>query len=310
MSLKKSLGALAGALVLGVSLVACGGGASSTPDLAGLRDELVGTWELASADSADETWDEGVVEDMADAGMLVTLDLDEDGNLIYNEVGNQQDGSWSVKDDGSLSFEIGGATVDVPYEDDQLTLKSGDMTMVFEKESDEPNMDRQPEDNAGALDEGLTEDVVDDAPDDLGDDVDTDDFAYVFTDDMIYMQEMIYLGAEQTASLDVTVADDETLLFQVTGLATDFEGDTGYLVHIENRTDTDLVISNQTTELDGSDVYDYATLLCTVRAGESADGFFYFDSDYCTVSEGSSLNAIFAAQDINQTPVGIWTLTL
>ena len=303
MSLKKSIGALAGALVLGVSLVACGGGAS-TPDLAGLRDELVGTWELVSADSAGETWDEGVVDDMADAGMLVTLDLDED------EVGNQQDGSWSVKDDGGLSFEIGGATVDVPYEDDQLTLKSGDMTMVFEKESDEPNMDRQPEDNAGALDEGLTEDVVDDAPDDLGDDVDTDDFAYVFTDDMIYMQEMIYLGAEQTAPLDVTVADDETLLFQVTGLATDFEGDTGYLVHIENRTDTDLVISNQTTELDGSDVYDYATLLCTVRAGESADGFFYFDSDYCTVSEGSSLNAIFAAQDISQTPVGIWTLTL
>lgn len=309
MSLKKSIGALAGALVLGVSLVACGGGAS-TPDLAGLRDELVGTWELVSADSAGETWDEGVVDDMADAGMLVTLDLDEDGNLIYNEVGNQQDGSWSVKDDGGLTFEIGGATVDVPYEDDQLTLKSGDMTMVFEKESDEPNMDRQPEDNAGALDEGLTEDVVDDAPDDLGDDVDTDDFAYVFTDDMIYMQEMIYLGAEQTAPLDVTVADDETLLFQVTGLATDFEGDTGYLVHIENRTDTDLVISNQTTELDGSDVYDYATLLCTVRAGESADGFFYFDSDYCTVSEGSSLNAIFAAQDISQTPVGIWTLTL
>lgn len=309
MSLKKSFGALAGALVLGVSLVACGGGAS-TPDLAGLRDELVGTWELASADSADETWDEGVVDDMADAGMLVTLDLDEDGNLIYNEVGNQQDGSWSVKDDGGLTFEIGGATVDVPYEDDQLTLKSGDMTMVFEKESDEPNMDRQPEDNAGALDEGLTEDIVDDAPDDLGDDVDTDDFAYVFTDDMIYMQEMIYLGAEQTAPLDVTVADDETLLFQVTGLATDFEGDTGYLVHIENRTDTDLVISNQTTELDGSDVYDYATLLCTVRAGESADGFFYFDSDYCTVSESSSLNVLFAAQDINQTPVGIWTLTL
>ena len=309
MSLKKSIGALAGALVLGVSLVACGGGAS-TPDLAGLRDELVGTWELVSADSAGETWDEGVVDDMADAGMLVTLDLDEDGNLIYNEVGNQQDGSWSVKDDGGLTFEIGGATVDVPYEDDQLTLKSGDMTMVFEKESDEPNMDRQPEDNAGALDEGLTEDVVDDAPDDLGDDVDTDDFAYVFTDDMIYMQEMIYLGAEQTAPLDVTVADDETLLFQVTGLATDFEGDTGYLVHIENRTDTDLVISNQTTELDGSDVYDYATRLCTVRAGESADGFFYFDSDYCTVSEGSSLNAIFTAQDISQTPVGIWTLTL
>lgn len=309
MSLKKSLGALAGALVLGVSLVACGGGAS-TPDLAGLRDELVGSWELASADSADETWDEDVVDDMADAGMLVTLDLDEDGNLIYNEVGNQQDGSWSVKDDGGLTFEIGGATVDVPYEDDQLTLKSGDMTMVFEKESDEPNMDRQPEDNAGMLDEGLTEDVVDDAPGDLGDDVDTDDFAYVFTDDMIYMQEMIYLGAEQTAPLDVTIADDETLLFQVTGLATDFEGDTGYLVHIENRTDTDLVISNQTTELDGSDVYNYATLLCTVRAGESADGFFYFDSDYCTVSESSSLNALFAAQDITQTPVGIWTLTL
>ena len=312
MSLKKSIGALAGALVLGVSLVACGGGAS-TPDLAGLRDELVGTWELVSADSAGETWDEGVVDDMADAGMLVTLDLDEDGNLIYNEVGNQQDGSWSVKDDGGLTFEIGGATVDVPYEDDQLTLKSGDMTMVFEKESDDPNMDRQPKDNVGNTVEELTDELVESDGDDTGDTADVNDpdsFAYLFNDEMIFMQKMIYAGATETAPLDLTVADDAAVLIQITGIAEDVEGDTGYLVHVENRSDMDLVVVNYTTTLDGQDVWDYATLSCTVRAGESDDAFFYFDHDVVTVGEGSAVEATLVALDVNQDLHGLYSMSL
>ena len=90
------------------------------------------------------TLSEDEVDSMADAGMLVTLDLDEDGNLIYNEVGNQQDGSWSVTDEATLSFELGGSKIDVPYDDDLLTLEASGTTMVFEKASDEPNMDASP----------------------------------------------------------------------------------------------------------------------------------------------------------------------
>lgn len=310
MRLTRTMGALVGALALGVSLVACGGGGggSDAPDLGSLRDDLVGTWELASAESDEESWDEGTVDAMADAGMLVTIDLDDDGDLIYNEVGNQQEGSWSVEDDGSLTFDLDGTTIEVPFEDDTLTLEASGMTMVFDKASDEPNMDRQPEDNAGDVSVDPTEDPVE--TDDPVDTSDPNSFAYLFSDEMVFMQQMIYAGATQTTPLDVTIADDPTALIQITGLAEDIEGDTGYLVHVENRSDVDFMVTNYTTTLDGQDVWDYATLSCTVRAGESADGFFYFDHDVVSVSEGSSVEATFVTLDIEQNPLGLYNMSL
>lgn len=307
----RKFGTLLAALALSVTLAACGGGggAPAERDLGELRDEFVGTWELVSAESDEQDWDEDTVRSMADEGLLVTLDLDEDGNLIYNEVGNQQEGSWSVKDEDTLAIEIDGSSVDVPFKDDQLTLEASSMTMVFEKTSDRPDMDRQPDDNAGDVAEDIVDDIDID-PDDGSGDVDTNDFSYLFSDDMVFMQEMIYAAATQTAPMDVTVADDDVALVKVTGLAEDLEGDTGYLVHIENRTGTDFVLANVTTTLDGADVYDYATLFCTVRAGESADGFFYFDHDVVTVTEGSTVEVMFGALDIDQNPLAVYSATL
>lgn len=312
MRLRRTLGALAGAFVLATSLVACGGGTSG-PDLGEMRDELVGTWELVSAESDDDSWDEQTVGSMADAGMLVTIDLDKDGSLIYNEVGNQQEGSWSVEEDGALTFELGGAEVDVPFSGDTLTLEASGMTMVFEKESDDPNMDRQPKDNVGDTVEELTDELVESDGDDTGDTADVNDpdsFAYLFNDEMIFMQKMIYAGATETAPLDLTVADDAAVLIQITGIAEDVEGDTGYLVHVENRSDMDLVVVNYTTTLDGQDVWDYATLSCTVRAGESDDAFFYFDHDVVTVGEGSAVEATLVALDVNQDLHGLYSMSL
>lgn len=310
MSLKKTLGTAIGALSLCIALTACGGSsAPSETDLSELRDEFVGTWELVSMESDATTLGEDEVDSMADAGMLVTLDLDEDGNLIFNEVGNQQDGSWSVTDEATLSFELGGSKIEVPYDDDLLTLEASGTTMLFEKASDDPNMDREPSDNVGEVAEEVVDDPVD--IDDLDDgDPDVDDFAYLFTDDMIFMERMLAAAATQTAPLDITVADDDVALVKVTGIAEDPDTDTGYLVHVENRTDTDFVLVNVTTTLDGVDVYDYATLLCTVRAGESADGFFYFDHEVAVVSESSSVEVMFAALDINHNPLGIYSTTI
>ena len=312
MSLKKTLGATIGTLSLCLALAACGGSsAPSETDLSELRDEFVGTWELVSMETESATYDEDDVASMAEAGMLVTLDLDEDGNLIYNEVGNQQDGSWSVTDEATLSFELGGSKIDVPYDDDLLTLEASGTTMVFEKASDEPNMDREPSDNVGEVAEEVVDAPVDlDDLDDGDSDVDVDDFSYLFSDDMIFMERMLTVAATQTAPLDITVADDDVALVKITGIAEDPDTDTGYLVHVENRTDTDFVLVNVATTLDGVDVYDYATLFCTVRAGESTDGFFYFDHEVAVVSESSSAEVMFAALDINQNPMGIYSTTI
>lgn len=310
MNLKKTLGATIGALSLCVALAACGGSsAPSETDLSELRDEFVGTWELVSMESDATTLGEDEVDSMADAGMLVTLDLDEDGNLIYNEVGNQQEGSWSVTDEATLSFELGGSKIEVPYDDDLLTLEASGTTMLFEKASDDPNMDREPSDNVGEVAEEVVDDPVD--IDDLDDgNSDVDDFSYLFSDEMVFMERMLTVAATQTVPLDITVADDDVALVKITGIAEDPDTDTGYLVHVENRTDTDFVLVNVATTLDGVDVYDYATLLCTVRAGESVDGFFYFDHEVAVVSESSSVEVMFAALDINQNPLGIYSTTI
>ena len=117
--------------------------------------------------------------------------------------------------------------------------------MVFDKASDEPNMDRQPEDNAGDVSVDPTEDPVE--TDDPVDTSDPNSFAYLFSDEMVFMQQMIYAGATQTTPLDVTIADDPTALIQITGLAEDIEGDTGYLVHVENRSDVDFMVTARTS---------------------------------------------------------------
>ena len=84
MSMRRSLGALLGACALSVSLVACGGGGggSATPDLGELRDEFVGTWGLVSMESESTTLSEEDVDELAEKGTLVTLDLDEDGSAV------------------------------------------------------------------------------------------------------------------------------------------------------------------------------------------------------------------------------------
>ncbi|MBM6676439.1 hypothetical protein H6A07_06745 [Olsenella uli] len=309
MSMRRSLGALLGACALSVSLVACGsgGGGSATPDLGELRDEFVGTWELVSMESESTTLSEEDVDELAEKGTLVTLDLDEDGNLIYNETGNQQEGSWSVKDEGALTLKIGDATVEAPFENEQLTVESGGSSMVFEKTSDVPDMDRQPEDNVGdvADDKDDKDEKDPDGPDDPGiDDGTLDELAERFTDEAILGQDLYAMGVEKTADLDVTLSEDDVARVAVTGIGVDYEGDTGYMLSIENRTDQDFYVENVMTVLDGTDVYEYATVARVVRAGDTADAFLFFDSDVCSVTEDSSCYVMLGFMDIDGNIVG------
>lgn len=311
MNMRRSFGALVGAVALSVSLVACGGG-SGTPDLAEMRDEFVGTWELVSMETESTTYDEDDVASMAEAGMLVTLDLDEGGDLIYNELGTQHEGTWSVESEDALELDIAGSTIDVPYANDQLTLDVPAGIMTFEKASDTPNMDRQPEDNAGGAltDEEDQKDDEKDVDDSDSGDTDLGELADRFTDEAIVAQDLYVMDIEKTADLDVTMADDETARIVVTGIGTDFEGDTGYMLTIENRSDQDLYIENIATELDGEDVYDYATVARVIKAGETADAFLFFDSSVCTVTEDSSCYFAVGLFDIDANIVAAYEATI
>lgn len=315
MSLRKTFAALAAAAMLTVSLAACGG-APAGPDLSQLRDDFVGSWELRSAEFVDQSVTEDYYDMISETyDMHVTMDLDDAGSLLVDAFGEQQTGTWEIKDETTLTLTLGDESVDVPYADDTLTLTYEGETMVFEKASDTPDMDRDPSVNAGdalgeleSLDDAIGGELTDDTEDTdgSGDTELADSVAELFTDEMYFWADGYAADVTVSEPLDVTVADDETSLVKVTGVGADFEGDTGYLMTIENRTTGDLVFTNVSTTLDGVDVYADATLVRPVRAGETVSAFFFFDQEAATVTASSTCQFSIAAIDPTGMPVAFY----
>lgn len=291
----RRLGALLAAMSVSGALAACG--TMDFTEVARMVEAPVGSWELESAEFDDGSVGAGDLEELAARGMRVTLDLDDDGTLLIDAFGQQQTGLWELRDPETVSLTLEDETVRAPIADERLTLVYDGETMVFAKVSDEPNMDRDPSENAGDLGEGLGEKGDgSDGPGGPGDSAD-DEFSQLFSDEMMVWQQLYVSSVELEVPLDLTVGDDEVALVRVTGIGVDVEGDTGYLVSVENRTDTDLILTNTQTLLDGEDVWADATLSCVVRAGDTADGFLYVDRGVATVTEDSSCEVSLVAMD-------------
>lgn len=302
----RRLGALLAAMSVSGALAACG--TMDFTEVARMVEAPVGSWELESAEFDDGSVGAGDLEELAARGMRVTLDLDDDGTLLIDAFGQQQTGLWELRDPETVSLTLEDETVRAPIADERLTLVYDGETMVFAKVSDEPNMDRDPSENAGDLGEGLVDVEKDlgeglgekgdgsDGPGGPGDSAD-DEFSQLFSDEMMVWQQLYVSSVELEVPLDLTVGDDEVALVRVTGIGVDVEGDTGYLVSVENRTDTDLILTNTQTLLDGEDVWADATLSCVVRAGDTADGFLYVDRGVATVTEDSSCEVSLVAMD-------------
>ena len=295
MSWTRRVGALAGALVLGVSLVACGA-APSGPDIAGLVEGCVGSWELESAEFDEGDVDAETLEEMESYGMRVTLDLDSDGDLLIDAFGQQQTGTWELRDADTLTLTLEGESVETPLADGRLTLAYDGETLVFTKTSDEPVMDRDPSENAGDL--GM--DGLDDLEETVGD-IGRDDTELT----LLYTSSV-----EVDVPLDIVAGDDETARVKITGIGTDPVGDTGYLVSVENRTDVDFVLTNARTTVDGADVWEDATLYCMAAAGETSEGFLFVDRGVATVTEGTSCEITFAAVDRDENVLATYEVTL
>ena len=276
----------------------------SHPDMVGIVERYVGSWELNSG-----TFDGGEVseedyQEMVDTlDMHTTLDLDSEGNLLVDAFGSQQTGTWMMDDETTLVLTLDGEDAEAVLEDDLLTLTYEGESLSFEKVSDTPDMDRDPSENAGRGAEvlGLGEDVDDpedvEDPDDVATPEQDVEGEYgdlselvegLFSDVMFDWSEAYVQSVTETAPLDVAICDDDVACIRVVGLGEDSEGDTGYLLEIENRTATPFAALNLDTTLDGVDVYDYATLGCPVRAGETARAFFYFEREACVVTPESA----------------------
>ena len=243
----------------------------SLPNMVGIVERYVGSWELNSG-----TFDEGEVseedyQEMVDTlDMHTTLDLDSEGNLLVDAFGSQQTGTWMMDDETTLVLTLDGEDAEAVLEDDLLTLGLGE-------DVDDPEDVEDPDDVA------TPEQDVEGEYGDLSELVEG-----LFSDVMFDWSEAYVQSVTETAPLDVAICDDDVACIRVVGLGEDSEGDTGYLLEIENRTATPFAALNLDTTLDGVDVYDYATLGCPVRAGETARAFFYFEREACVVTPESA----------------------
>ena len=285
---------LAIAAALAAMLGACGGGATDGVDISSLESleaGFVGTWEIESATSTDGDITADDIEAMNDLGMNVTVDLGDDGTMLIDVFGDQTTGTWEIKDENTLTLSYEG------------------QTMTFEKVDEEPNLDRDPSENAGGVTdmEDTVESQIEDVDDvsDLGSEMDE-----LFSPESDLAMTAYAEGVTVDAPLDVTVADDETALIKITGVGTDYEGDTGYLVTVENRTGANFVAMNFETSVDGQYVDDYATLVRPVPAGESRSAFFFFDAQAVSVSADSSCTATIVLFDESLNPVGMYDLAI
>lgn len=311
MKLRNVIASAVGAFALTVSLVACGG-TPAGPNLDELAGEFVGTWELSHAE-----FDEGPVSEedydaVTELGMHVTLDLDDSGDILLDAFGSQYEGTWEIKDESTVTVTLDGESVDMPYADDELTLEYQGETMYFEKVSDEPNMDRDPSENSGSSADSSVDDNLEDLEEvEGGDTSSVETISDLLNEEQVLNQQLYASSVDVVEPLDITIWDDDMVLVKITGIGEDFEGDTGYLLSIENRSDTDFVVTNLTTTLDGEDVWYDATFYGPCLAGQSTEAFFYFDADNVgTITSSSNVEFDLGLVDANEDVVGFTSVSM
>lgn len=315
------LAALLSALVLVVSLAACGGGdAGQQQDPAAAASKFVGSWEIYEGSFDNGSFSNDEYRLMADAGMHATLDLDSDGNMLIDSFGDQYTGTWKMVDDDTVEFNIDGDTVQGPYADNKLTIEYEGEKLVYEKVSDDPVMQRDPQDNAGDIDSLLDEDEQD--GDDLGS---TDDDSQgqldsdmaQLTSDLTEAQLDAYVSEISVDTpLDKVVVDDASISMTVVGIGTDYEGDTGYLLEVQNKTGDGVVVLTDTVTVDGEDYSDSGSTARYVPAGETKRLFMWFeeddDADKPSLTQDTKLAVTMALIDTSYNLVGdgyySWTL--
>lgn len=312
MRIRNIIASVVGALALTVSLVACGGTPAGL-NLEELAGEFVGTWEMSHAEFEEGPVAEEDYDALADLGLHVTLDLGESGDILFDAFGSQFEGTWEIKDESTITATLDGESVDMPVEDDELVLDYMGETMYFEKVSDEPNMDRDPSENAGGatVDEDLSENLDDLEEIEGTGSGEVENIGDLLDEEQILNQQLYAASVDVVEPLDITVWDDDMVCVTITGIGEDYEGDTGYLMHVENRSDTDFIVTNISTTLDGEDIWYDATYYGPCLAGDTSDGFFFFDlANVGQITSESNVEFELVLVDADENVLGLTTVSM
>lgn len=110
------------ALVLSLTLAACGGGKS---------DGLAGTtWALSSGSQGDVTLDKDTLEGLL--GGEMTFNFEKDGKVTFAMSGMEAEGTWS-QDGNTITIESEGQSMSLALDGDKLSMEQSGVTLEFTK---------------------------------------------------------------------------------------------------------------------------------------------------------------------------------
>lgn len=110
------------ALVLSLTLAACGGGKS---------DGLAGTtWALSSGSQGDVTLDKDTLEGLL--GGEMTFNFEKDGKVTFAMSGMEAEGTWS-QDGNTITIESEGQSMSMTLDGDKITMEQSGVTLEFTK---------------------------------------------------------------------------------------------------------------------------------------------------------------------------------
>ena len=311
MKIKKYLAAIVGMLALCLAIVGCGGGSSSgsgsgsgisEPTVS--RDDFVGTWKLYEADYADDEYDADpeTIAMMADAGLVATIDMDGDGNLVFDMFGSIYEGKWEIVDESTIKIDLDGDTENCAIDGDLLTLERDGDKLIFQHVDSTPEMDHSEpavvenptEPEPTTTDSGDDEVTLDDLKDP---EADANALAYIEDVTEVY-------------SVNAAAAEKGGVSIRPYAIGSDYEGDPGILFEIVNGTDGDIfIVSEDDFQVNGSPAD--ATLFRHINAGDTTKAYLFFDQNEVGSAEGfSSVSGTISLYDGDGNYITEFTINL
>lgn len=295
MKVKRLCAVLASVIALVVVLAGC---AVPGTDLEALKSSYVGTWELYSADF------EGTESDISHdsylymsetLGMHATIDFDSDGTMLADIFGTRFTGTWSMKDEKTITLDSEGDTFDCPLDSNgSLVVDYNGESMIFEKKDDTPDMNRTDSITVP------TEDVSSSSDTSLSDLSSPESDAYMDT----YIDGVTELGTK-----DVTVAQDDYVTIKVYAIGSDFEGDPGYLMTIYNNTDNGIFVAGvDDFQVDGTAVT--ANLFRHVGSADTKKCYLFFDQGEVALTDSSTCTGTIEVYGMDYTLLGTYDLSV
>jgi len=273
MKVKRLCAVLASAAALLVVLAGCAGLGT---DLEKLKSNYVGTWELYSADfeGTESDIDYDAYQTMSESfDIHATIDFDSDGSMLVDVFGTQYSGTWTIKDEKTVTLEVEGDSIDCPLDSSgHLMFDYNGESMVFEKKDDTPDMLHTDSTTT------LTDDSSTSSETSLSDLSSSESDAYA---------DAYIADITETGTKDVTVAQDDYVTIKVYAIGSDFEGDSGYLMTVYNNTGNEIfVVGADDFKVNGTTVT--ANLFRHINSADTKKCYLFFDQDEAVLTNSST----------------------